>query len=59
MLPASIRILFSDGIITGSLAAIILNLILSKKKEEAEPEIHRNIKSYLKADNEVLRDVQT
>jgi len=39
-LPASVRILFSDGIITGSLAAIILNLVLTRKEEETKPEMH-------------------
>jgi uric acid permease len=42
ILPSALRILFGDGIITGSLAAIILNLLLNKRPKhsiKAVPEL--------------------
>lgn len=35
VLPSTLRILFGDGIITGSLSAIILNLVLNKRPKES------------------------
>ncbi len=36
VLPEAVRIIFADGIITGSLCAIVLNLILQTKKKEVD-----------------------
>ena len=35
VLPETVRIIFGDGIITGSLCAIVLNLLLNTKKKDA------------------------
>ncbi|WP_404328581.1 nucleobase:cation symporter-2 family protein [Mesobacillus maritimus] len=50
ILPETLRIIVGDGIITGSLAAILLNLLLSKRKTKQTEVIHEsNLEPKLKS----------